>query len=491
MNRRNTANLDDLLRNVITRDEIFNQLTISELRDLPNQEDVQAYFRRNVVWRMLQRDAVRRQNSLNAELIPIPKSIQVGSVNPISPYVVVKYGRYEFDHRKRDESHPYKFTQTPDHLKNKSVPRLYALYKIFENLPVDIRKYLFIAGGSVLSAGFTNSGILNDIDLFIVGADEKTGKHIVESVTQYLQIGDEAMSFRTPSAVTTSRVISRTERATRHLTGDEYFHVQRVQTVLRLYENTSQLLYGFDLQCAALAMPLADGLVYDTDGEVSDVKVFGTDMAQFCLLSKSIIVDTDRRSLTFASRLRKYSAKGFKLIFPHLDWQHLNRKVGSAIADNHPYARLPFSDCNLNIYPYKSSSINRLTVWNGFVAPRRFKQQLRQSNDPTPDYTSWKHENGNDTVAFANQRSIMEFVNTPQPNTSQPILIIPVNLNNVTADLDATEYIRAIMPSSGDLPFNPIYRFAFRTIDPGSQWSNSFNPIHEPAQAWYLEAYSP
>lgn len=487
--------LNFLLRNVVTRDTIFDQLSISQLRDLPNQEDVQAYFRRNLVWRMLQRDAARRQDSLSAELIPIPKDFEVGSVTPISPYVVVNYGRYEVDYAKMNEEHPYTFVEKPDTLKNKSVPRLHALYSIFENLPLDIRKYLYIAGGSVLSAGFSNKYTLNDIDLFIVGADEKMGKQIVQAVTRYLQ-GGEAKTFRTPSAVTTAPINHISERATEGLVRDDHFYVQRVQTVLRLYQNTSQLLYGFDLQCAALAMPLADGLVYDESGEVADVKVFGTDMAQFCLLTKSIIVDTDRRSMTFPSRLRKYSAKGFKLIFPHLDWRYLNQKVGSAIANNLPYAKLAFSDSTLNIYPYKSNSENRLTVWSGFISPRRFKKRLRQSSDPTPDYTTWKHENENSSTASANYRAIMEYMNTESPNVRQPILILPVGrpLENVTEDIDATEYIRAIVPAesiSDALPFDPIYRFAFRTVNPDSQWSNSFNPIHESAQAWYLDAYSP
>lgn len=66
-----------------------------------------------------------------------------------------------------------------------------------------------------------------------------------------------------------------------------------------------KVLGGFDLPCCACGYSPKTGLLM-------------TQLCAFNLRSGTIFPDTSRRSLTFESRLRKYSQRGFILVFPSL-----------------------------------------------------------------------------------------------------------------------------------------------------------------------------
>ena len=78
-----------------------------------------------------------------------------------------------------------------------------------------------------------------------------------------------------------------------------------MQIVLRLYKNISEILTGFDVDCACVAY----------DGS----QVWATPRAITALVTQTNTIDLSRRSPSYESRLAKYRHRGFEVYWRDLD----------------------------------------------------------------------------------------------------------------------------------------------------------------------------
>jgi hypothetical protein len=139
----------------------------------------------------------------------------------------------------------------------------------------------------------------SDVDLFLYGLTEEEArekiKHIERSIKDSLL--HETTTIRTKNAITIA-----SQHPTRH-----------VQIVLRLYDSVSQIITGFDVDCACAAY----------DGK----QVYASPRALVAFATQTNTVDLTRRSPSYENRLSKYSHRGFEVHWPLLDRSRIDPTI--------------------------------------------------------------------------------------------------------------------------------------------------------------------
>jgi hypothetical protein len=131
----------------------------------------------------------------------------------------------------------------------------------------------------------------SDIDLFLYGLNEDQACEKIKQIERNIKdsILSETTTIRTKNAITIA-----SQYPTRH-----------VQIVLRLYDSISQIITGFDVDCACAAY----------DGS----QVYAAPRAVAAFVTQINTIDLTRRSPSYENRLSKYSRRGFEVHWPLLD----------------------------------------------------------------------------------------------------------------------------------------------------------------------------
>eukprot|EP01127_Copromyxa_protea_P013859 TRINITY_DN376_c0_g1_i1.p1 TRINITY_DN376_c0_g1~~TRINITY_DN376_c0_g1_i1.p1 ORF type:complete len:888 (+),score=171.53 TRINITY_DN376_c0_g1_i1:42-2666(+) len=163
---------------------------------------------------------------------------------------------------------------------------------------------VFVAGGAVLGClnaeqdGYRSS----DIDLFVHGiTDEAEANEKLKSIYNTVINNTRGKGD-----------VIRTKRAITILCTYPYRHVQ---VILRLYKSPAEVLLGFDIDSCCVGF---DG----TD-------VWCQERFKRALTKRYNLVNTSRRSLTYESRLFKYSKRGFAVAVPKLDKSRVDIRLFS------------------------------------------------------------------------------------------------------------------------------------------------------------------
>lgn len=96
-----------------------------------------------------------------------------------------------------------------------------------------------------------------------------------------------------------------------------FWQAKKVQCILRLYTNLAELLGGFDIQCAAVAMTAHQD--FTISQRPDHLPIYGTKLAHYGWTTGRLVVDTTRRSPTFEARIYKYLHRGIQIVLPHLN----------------------------------------------------------------------------------------------------------------------------------------------------------------------------
>lgn len=83
------------------------------------------------------------------------------------------------------------------------------------------------------------------------------------------------------------------------------YPTRHIQVVLRIYKSISEILTGFDVDCACAAY----------DGK----QVYASPRALAAYMTQINTIDLSRRSPSYESRLSKYARRGFEVYWPTLD----------------------------------------------------------------------------------------------------------------------------------------------------------------------------
>ena len=156
--------------------------------------------------------------------------------------------------------------------------------------------HLVVCGGAIINSIFgyhTNS----DVDLFFYDLTteeaDKMRVNVIEFLINLLKKDDNGTLIYhiKRNEYTTTLYVTSEE--------DDYFEYQFIH---RIYPDISSIIGGFDLSICMVAY----------DGK----QIYTTPLGAWSIKNMSIIIDTKRRSTSFEHRLRKYSGKGIRLIFP-------------------------------------------------------------------------------------------------------------------------------------------------------------------------------
>lgn len=217
-----------------------------------------------------------------------------------------------------------------------------------------------IAGGAVsnlLSKSKSKSNRINDVDVFIYGVDVTTATNMVDSYIEllhtsykdYLQeLEEKSDKSEKSKSKRNDKVITYDFKCIRNnncvtVMFDSYV----IQIILRVYDNISQILHGFDLGSSAVGY----------DGK----RLYFTSLSKVAYEYSCNILDTSRRSTTYERRLIKYFDRKFDIILPNFNINALrNVNVKYGIVDVCEMPHLVFS--------YKNIKGNRIKI-DRFLSP--------------------------------------------------------------------------------------------------------------------------
>ena len=158
---------------------------------------------------------------------------------------------------------------------------------------------IFIAGGSILSclSNEFSSSIeqgnpfhSSDIDLFIYGLSPFEANQKLNHI--YNIVKKNSNSLGNLSVIRSSHAIT--------ILGE--FPYRHVQIILRIYQSPAEILMGFDIDCCCFGY--------------NGSRVYCLPRSYRSITKQYNLIDLSRRSLTYETRLQKYSKRGFSVKFP-------------------------------------------------------------------------------------------------------------------------------------------------------------------------------
>ena len=320
---------------------------------------------------------------------------------------------------------------------------------------------LFVAGGSVLaclqpdfstSIEPSNPYHSSDIDIFVYGLNTFQATQKLKEVCNVLARNSGNSTFL------------RSKHAITFLGQYPYRHTQ---IILRIYKSPAEILMGFDIDCCGVGF----------DGE----RIYAIPRARRAINKQFNLVDLSRRSLTYETRLHKYSTRGFAVRVPGLDLSRINsnlyqRSVGEVkglakllILNNIQSTGLVCSRKRTKGAP--SSSINQRTDESDY------------SNVSLPWGPNWI------IPLLINTINKQNHILANTPNTTDHIFIS--DLNGVLSGKDSSNCQCSVCTSGQVPPYNPDVSGPLKwvTENPGRQiLTGSFHPVTD--DQWYSDAYA-
>ena len=139
----------------------------------------------------------------------------------------------------------------------------------------------------------------SDVDLFLYGLTEEQAVEKIKQIERCIRdsVLQDTTTVRTKNAITIASVYP-----TRH-----------VQIVLRIYKSISEVLTGFDVDCACVAY----------DGK----QVYASPRAIVSFMTQTNEIDLSRRSPSYENRLQKYAKRGFEVHWEDLDRERIDPTI--------------------------------------------------------------------------------------------------------------------------------------------------------------------
>jgi hypothetical protein len=263
---------------------------------------------------------------------------------------------------------------------------------------------------------------------------------------------------------------------------------------LRIYENKSQILGGFDLWACKVGYDLDDG-------------IFATLHGAFAIAAGCNPIDTSKRSTTYGARLQKYSQKGFSILFPGIkcdgSWDHIEASDGSI-------SSVQSDGYTVNFYPhytfesdYESGNTN-INWW--YFIHGRYELLSYETNDVDKILNAKGVFLLDDNEALAgpyNRSKIAEpthvehiFAPYDAVHPDEVLLKKFKMAYYVDRDIEKADEIWSKVKEWYEVETAKICKEQFgslvwKIVDPGTQAFGSNNPVIKDPRDWYKEHYDP
>jgi len=374
--------------------------------------------------------------------------------------------------------------------------------QLFDPLPEDVRKHVAVCGGSLFrmlrcdESVQRNEAKLPDIDVFLFGIPNKD---------QAANILQQLVAIWCPLAVGAEVAEDAVFRSTNALTiklpykfGNHNIKFGSIQIILRLYSSINQIIYGFDLQCAALCM---------TSTTEGSYQVVGSELAMFSLATDHLPVDTGRRSASFPIRLGKYMSYGVGMIFPYLDVMKAAEQFANCgfISGEKWKPNLYFGKTTPQYMGQRKATIklqDTALILVTRTGNYSFQGYIGINKNGLQRTVSDYDEKLDAKQIRVRQQEYLNLEMIVKDTEFQPNLFLPLkSYKRINQVIDVKTYFRK-MKKLMNLPQNikqfneQTIRFPhkfslnFREISPEAQWTSSFNPIDESPSTWYQEYFT-
>lgn len=335
------------------------------------------------------------------------------------------------------------------HNQKSSVTRGRQFKEMLNNIPLEIRDNVILAGGAPL-VDIIGLGTIGDFDLFIVGTSNP--KKVLKCLVKYLvEKISTTRIFRTVHSVTLKTSLG------------------SIQIVLRSYRNAAEVVLGFDLD--------ASGCYYSP----SKRTYFCTQRAYYSIKRAINFVDVDRASETYATRLTKYAFKGFSVFIPvTLTVQHFDE--AHRLASN--LRTLKYKDRHIKSFVELRSKFNQTLVGllTGLIlganAFRKFIANSETDYCPVTEESMLRADYSSD---FKKKPGV-SFVETEESN-----LILGYGFNpHAYVNL---KLLFKLKPNYADFSSKSFPDLEFITDNPGTQHTASFHPVKMTWDKWTESIY--
>lgn len=430
-------------------------------------------------------------------------------------------------------------TGKPDmeHLNNTSI--LDGLNKMFPHASKILeagKGHLVAAGGAIVDQviNFNQRRYpRGDLDFFLIGVKESEAEAFLEGVISSVfgsnesdgvvehhgdedddEVDDGGEDWMHRARVVHPVLMMRSEHAISVSVRPKrsYYDAHVYQFILRIYGSISEVLGGFDLPVCACGFSLENGLQL-------------TPLCAFNLVTKSVFLDSSRRSTSYETRLSKYRDRGIEVVITSVDFARLQARDENAEPVNMGRAMLRVHS------NYDGTSYCVLRV------PGQYDHEFEVG--PDGDYGPDAHPAvlgyGNIIRAASNKslssvvlmgrsfRELMDRPSLPGGLGVQRLYLDRARRNHAVANIpvlelysrwfgeDVEDFVLAklrgdrtraeqVATKTATRIEQTLKKYAesingplhFTTIDPGRQYTGSFNPILEPASSYYpADVYDP
>ncbi|KAL6857594.1 hypothetical protein ACO1O0_005035 [Amphichorda felina] len=293
---------------------------------------------------------------------------------------------------------------------------------------LDIENYSDPSVQDPLEKYYQRTAGTSDIDIFIYGLDEDAA---IRKITQI-----EAVVRKNQRLTHGIGLALRTEHAITFVSPK--WPYRHVQIILRLYKSISEVLTGFDVDCACVAF----------DGE----QVYTNPRAVAAIATRTNLIDLSRRSPSYENRLYKYRSHDFDAYWDSLDRSKVDpsRSMrGKQSPELKGLARIIFFE-----YVLKK--------WGNQYLRQRLLKTIDENGEPTNSgYATLEVPSGERFTAS----KVRKFVSL---HSKEPYVF-------GTIDQVLTEGAKSTKKKGGKLGG----RVAFLKDDPGRQMIGSFHPLTE------------
>jgi len=349
-----------------------------------------------------------------------------------------------------------------------------------------------LAGGAVSNVLLGSEYIDSDFDLFVYGLnDEQASNRVKMIVNHFLDFCDHNNCYRVHMMVKSENLL---QIYLQKLDEDNKYAVEQtyeIQVIFRLYQTLSEVLHGFDLGSSAVG--------YD------GTQVYFTTLSQYAYANMTNILDTTRRSTTYELRLAKYQKRGFRVVLPDLKtihrttepmngpvysneylttghYGHVYLNMSRYLAQQTPPYRVGLFDYKLDdARPCKtvaeilgeSFHHNKLVL----ASVQKLKQFVKQESHylSKNEYRMSKNTRVKDWIYRHGKDSLIHYLETGEKPDRM-----------FYDDLETWEHERiSRVPEYLTFLKENLFKIDWKTQDPGTQLTSSFNPVIADSREWY------
>lgn len=380
---------------------------------------------------------------------------------------------------------------------------------ILGECPLELGNIAVIAGGAVNNC-LTSSGEdlkVNDVDVFFITKNvAEAEKSLYHNLVRIINSSSNKLMVRTKNSITVE-----------YSSGGRKL---KIQFILRLYNSIAQVISGFDIDASCAAFNGEN--FYAIPRYIRAVKL------------GYIIADPERQSTTYMRRLFKYKERGFHIAFPGYNPERvvniykgvdffvnklLNDSYSNSLSSDYEGPFRTFDKEEMSTRYYHNLAYKHILKQHPEVFPIKFVtdnrgRQVRQNEKTTYKENLQIIKDNNFRVPLMVTKSITEIftghatekelVAKRQERVINPLTHInqiydkhandppdyQVMLKAALSDyLKRDDFKQAVIEYRTrdlNIPHTFDYHLQFKTRNPGTQFTNSFQPIFS---NWFTDAY--